>query len=167
MCSSGVAPSIKPFNTMISAYGQDQKLNRAVEMFNKASPFGVPLDENTYMNLIGYYGGKAGRMLKASHCFSKMQGDEIKPGRVSYDIMVNVYANIGVLHDAKKLFQVMQRQGCLADSFTYLSLIQAYTRRLNYSKAEETIHTMERIGILPSCSHSTFYNVYPYLNKCL
>lgn len=46
-------------NCLCSVYGQDQKLDRAVEMFNQASSCSVPLDEKTYMNLIGYY-GKAG-----------------------------------------------------------------------------------------------------------
>ncbi|KAJ1389877.1 Tetratricopeptide-like helical domain superfamily [Sesbania bispinosa] len=47
----------------------------------------------------------------------------------------------------------MQRQDCLPDSVTYLSLVQAYTESLNYSKAEETIHAMQSKGIPPSCAH--------------
>lgn len=73
--------------------------------------------------------------------------------QVSYNIMINVYANAGVDHEAEKLFQAMQRQGCMPDSFTYLSLVQAYTVSLNYSKAEETIHAMQNKGIQPSCAH--------------
>lgn len=73
--------------------------------------------------------------------------------QVSYNIMINVCANAGDLHKTEKLFKAMQRQGCLPDSFTYLSLVQAYTRSLNYSKAEETIHGMRRKGILPSLVH--------------
>lgn len=73
--------------------------------------------------------------------------------QVSYNIMIHVYANAGVHHEVEKLFQAMQRQGCLPDSFTYLSLVQAYTESLNYSKAEETIHAMQSKGIPPSCAH--------------
>ena len=40
-------------------YGRGRKLDKAVEMFNKARSSGVSLDEKTYTNLIGYY-GKAG-----------------------------------------------------------------------------------------------------------
>jgi pentatricopeptide repeat protein len=69
--------------------------------------------------------------------------------------MINVYANAGVHHEVDKLFQVMQSQGCLPDSSTYLSLVQAYTESLNYSKAEETIHAMQSKGISPSCAHFT------------
>ncbi|KAJ1392444.1 Tetratricopeptide-like helical domain superfamily [Sesbania bispinosa] len=63
--------------------------------------------------------------------------------QVSYNIMIYVYDNAGVNHEAEKLFLDMQRQDCLPDSFTYLSLVQAYTESLNYSKAEETIHGKE------------------------
>lgn len=44
-----------------SVYGRGRKLEKAVEMFNKArcSGVGVSLDEKTYTNLISYY-GKAG-----------------------------------------------------------------------------------------------------------
>jgi hypothetical protein len=47
------------FNWFCSVYGKDQKLDRAVEMLNKARTSDAPLDERAYMNLIGYY-GKAG-----------------------------------------------------------------------------------------------------------
>ena len=73
--------------------------------------------------------------------------------QVSYNIMINVYANAGVHQEAEKLFQAMQRQGCSPDSFTYLSLVQAYTQSLKYSEAEETIHAMQSKGIPPSCAH--------------
>lgn len=67
--------------------------------------------------------------------------------------MIYVYANAGVHHEVEKLFQAMQREGCLPDSSTYLSLVQAYTKSLNYSKAEETIYAMQSNGISPSCAH--------------
>lgn len=73
--------------------------------------------------------------------------------QVSYNIMINVYATAGDLHETDKIFQAMQRQGCLPDSFTYLSLIQGYTRNRNYHKAEETLYAMQRKGIPPSCVH--------------
>ncbi|GAU23471.1 hypothetical protein TSUD_81530 [Trifolium subterraneum] len=155
MCSSGVAPSIQTYNTMIKfVYGKDQKLDRAVEMLNKARSLVASLDEKSYMNLIGYY-GKAGMIHEASQLFSKMQEEGIKPRKISYNIMIYVYANAGVHHEVEKLFQAMQTQGCLPDSSTYLSLVQAYTDSLNYSKAEETIQDMQSKGISPSCAHFT------------
>jgi len=73
--------------------------------------------------------------------------------QVSYNIMINVYASAGDLRQTDKIFQAMQRQGCLPDSFTYLSLVQGYTRNRNFYKAEETLHAMQSKGIPPSCVH--------------
>lgn len=73
--------------------------------------------------------------------------------QVSYNIMINVYANAGLHHEAEKLFQAMQRQGCAPDSLTYLSLVRAYTESLKYSEAEEAISVMQSNGISPSCAH--------------
>lgn len=73
--------------------------------------------------------------------------------QVSYNIMINVYANAGLHHEAEKLFQAMQRQGCSPDSLTYLSLVRAYTESQKYSEAEEAIITMQSKGISPSCAH--------------
>ena len=73
--------------------------------------------------------------------------------QVSYNIMINVYATAGLYHEVNELFQAMQRDGCLPDSFTYLSLVRAYTESLKYSEAEETIDSMQKRGIPTSCAH--------------
>lgn len=73
--------------------------------------------------------------------------------QVSYNIMMNVYATVGLYHEVDELFQAMQRDGCSPDSFTYLALVRAYTEGLKYSEAEETIDSMEKRGIPPSCAH--------------
>lgn len=67
--------------------------------------------------------------------------------------MINVYAAAGLYHEVEKLFEAMQRVGFVPDSFTYLSLVRAYTESLKYSEAEETINSMLKQGISPSCSH--------------
>ncbi|CBI26526.3 unnamed protein product, partial [Vitis vinifera] len=154
MVSLGVAPSIQTYNTMISVYGRGRKLDKAVEMFNKArcSGVGVSLDEKTYTNLISYY-GKAGKSHEASLLFREMQEEGIKPGKVSYNIMINVYATAGLHHEAQELFQAMLRDGCSPDSLTYLALIRAYTQSFKFLEAEETIMSMQNEGVLPSCVH--------------
>lgn len=73
--------------------------------------------------------------------------------QVIYNIMINVYAVAGLCHEVEGLFHGMQRDGWLPDSFTYLSLVRAYTGKLKYSEAEETIDAMEKKGIPPSCAH--------------
>ncbi|XP_004309071.1 PREDICTED: pentatricopeptide repeat-containing protein At5g27270 [Fragaria vesca subsp. vesca] len=151
MLSQGVTPSIQTFNTMISVYGRGRKLDRAVEMFNTACSLGLSPDEKAYMNLISYY-GKAGKRHEASMLFAKMR-ESIKPGMVSYNIMMNVYATGGLYEEAEQLFKAMKQDGWLPDSFTYLSLVRAYTESLKYSEAEETINSMQEDGVYPSCSH--------------
>ncbi|KAM5557934.1 pentatricopeptide repeat-containing protein [Rosa sericea] len=151
MLSKGVTPSIQTYNTMISVYGRGRKLDRAVEMFNTACSLGLSPDEKAYMNLISYY-GKAGKRHEASMLFTKMR-ESIKPGMVSYNIMMNVYATGGLYQEAEKLFKAMKQDDWLPDSFTYLSLVRAYTESLKYSEAEETINSMQEDGVYPSCSH--------------
>lgn len=47
----------------------------------------------------------------------------------------------------------MQQDGCSPDSFTYLSLVRAYTESLKYTEAEETINSMPENGVYRSCAH--------------
>lgn len=73
--------------------------------------------------------------------------------QASYNIMMNVYASAGLCDEVEKLFEAMQRDGCSPDSFTYLSLVQAYTECLKYAEAEQTIKSMQKRGIPPTCAH--------------
>ena len=66
---------------------------------------------------------------------------------------MNVYATGGLYEEAEKLFKAMKQDGWLPDSFTYLSLVRAYTESLKYSEAEKTINSMQEDGVYPSCSH--------------
>ncbi|KAK4433188.1 Pentatricopeptide repeat-containing protein [Sesamum alatum] len=151
MVSMNVSPSIQTYNTMISVYGRGRNLDKAVEMFNMAQSTGV-LDEKTYTNMICHY-GKAGKVLEASALFSKMQEEGIKPGLVSYNIMINVFAGGGLYHEAEELVVSMRKNGCSPDSRTYLAIIRAYTESLRYSEAEKMITLMQKEGISVSCAH--------------
>lgn len=56
-------------------YGRGRKLDKAVEIFNKARRSGGSLDEKTYTNLISYY-GKA--------------GNNFFPFSLKYDVLIDV-----------------------------------------------------------------------------
>lgn len=73
--------------------------------------------------------------------------------KVSYNIMINVFATGGLYQEVEELFKALQRDRCSPDSFTYLSLVRAYTESLQYSLAEETINSMQKRGIVASCAH--------------
>ncbi|KAL0321678.1 UNVERIFIED_CONTAM: Pentatricopeptide repeat-containing protein [Sesamum calycinum] len=176
MVSLNVSPSIQTYNTMIrSGINFDSRgrfklivkreifnikmaclwtrpnLDKAVEMFNMARSTGA-LDEKTYTNMICHY-GKAGKVREASALFSKMQEEGIKPGLVSYNIMINVVAGGGLYHEAEEFVQSMQKNGCSPDSLTYLAIIRAYTGSSRYSEAEKMIMLMQKEGISESCAH--------------
>ena len=65
--------------------------------------------------------------------------------------MINVFATGGLYQEAENLFEVMQRDGHSPDSFTYISLVRAYTVSLKYAEAEKTIDSMQKRGISVSC----------------
>lgn len=73
--------------------------------------------------------------------------------QISYNVMLNVYAAVGLYSEAEELFKAMQRDGFSPDSVTYLALIKAYTESMKYREAELTILSMEKEGIQPSCAH--------------
>ncbi|KAL0304553.1 UNVERIFIED_CONTAM: hypothetical protein Sradi_6323400 [Sesamum radiatum] len=110
------------------------------------------LDEKTYTNMICHY-GKAGKVREASALFSKMQEEGIKPGLVSYNIMINVVAAAGLYREAEEVVQSMQKSGCSPDSLTYLAMIRAYTGSSKYCEAEKMIMLMQKEGISKTCAH--------------
>lgn len=73
--------------------------------------------------------------------------------QVSYNVMINIYAAAGLFTEAEELFYSMRKKGCLPDSFTYLALIRAYTRGLNYEGGEKVITLMQKEGLPLSCAH--------------
>ncbi|KAL4566997.1 hypothetical protein LXL04_022567 [Taraxacum kok-saghyz] len=146
MLTNGVTPSIQTINTMITVHGRNRDVDKAIEMFNNARIKGMPLDEKAYTNIICYY-GKAGRSDEASIVFKQMQEEGIKPGHVSYNIMMNA---TGLYKEAKQVFTAMKKDGFTPDSFTYLALVRAAHK---YTEAEEAIGVMEKEGASASCAH--------------
>uniref|UniRef100_A0A7N0TZ08 PROP1-like PPR domain-containing protein n=1 Tax=Kalanchoe fedtschenkoi TaxID=63787 RepID=A0A7N0TZ08_KALFE len=151
MMSMGLSPSIQTICTMISVYGRGRKLDKALEIFSEGRK-GVPLDEKAYTNLISYL-GKAGRSHEARLLFNEMREVGIKPGRVSYNVMMNVYATSGLHTEAEELFQAMRLDDLPPDSRTYLAIIQANTTVQNHGRAENLIDFMEHDGIEATSAH--------------
>lgn len=73
--------------------------------------------------------------------------------QVSYNIMVNVYANAGLHEETENLLKAMEQDAIVPDSFTYFSLIRAYTQSCKYSEAEKIINSMQEKGIPTTCAH--------------
>jgi pentatricopeptide repeat protein len=82
-----------------------------------------------------------------------MKEDGIRPGKISFNTMINAYATSGLHNEAEIIFQEMQKNNHVPDSHTYLALIRAYTEGKCYSKAEEAIQMMLRSNMTPSCTH--------------
>ncbi|XP_054818297.1 pentatricopeptide repeat-containing protein At5g27270-like isoform X2 [Prosopis cineraria] len=120
-------------------------------MFKKACALLVTLDEKTYMNLIGYY-GKAGMIHDGLLLFNKMQEEGIKPGKISYNIMLNVYANAGFLMKQRN-FSKLCKDKAVHLTFSPIFPLFVHTQSLKYSEADITINAMQSRGMLPSCAH--------------
>ncbi|XP_057770981.1 pentatricopeptide repeat-containing protein At5g27270-like [Salvia miltiorrhiza] len=117
-----------------------------------AQNLGRALDEKICTNMICHY-GKAGKVHEAIALFRKMQGEGIKPGNVSNNVMINACAAGGLYREAENLLLSMQSSGCSPDSLTYLAIIRAYAESRKYAEAEKSIMSMQKEGISPKCAH--------------
>ncbi|KAJ1441925.1 Tetratricopeptide-like helical domain superfamily [Sesbania bispinosa] len=134
------------YNTFIKSMLEASKFNFASSIFERMCSSSVAPSIQAYNMMISVY-GQDKKLDRAVEMFNKARSLDVPLDEKAYMNLIGYYGK------AEKLFLDMQRQDCLPDSFMYLSLVQAYTESLNYSKAEETIHAMQSKGIPLSCAH--------------
>ncbi|KAF6142364.1 hypothetical protein GIB67_023389 [Kingdonia uniflora] len=100
-------------------------------------------------------GTKLGKVQEASLLFIKIQEEGLKPGKVSYNIMLNIYATVGLVDEAEKLFEaIIMTMGACNRKNGRLQYCEWYSkfvsRRLNHCLKMISIVQKGKFGVTPN-----------------
>ncbi|KAF6157647.1 hypothetical protein GIB67_037220 [Kingdonia uniflora] len=95
------------------------------------------------------------KVQEASLLFIKMQEEGLKPGKVSYNIMLNIYATVGLVDEAEKLFEaIIMTMGACSRKNGRLQYCEWYSKfvscRLNHCLKMISIVQKGKFGVTPT-----------------
>ena len=128
-------PDIVKYNTLIDAWANAGEPERAEAIFRLLEQSGLKPDHRTYGTMIKAWGGSKSYNggLKAQSIFDDMvlrysQGDiDLKASIVTYNTLINAWANAGVPEQAEAIFRLMGQSGLKPDVISYNILVKAWS----------------------------------------
>ena len=166
-------PSTKTFNAVIDAWSKSSDENAAeraeailVKMLDKDSRFGAIPNVITFNNVINAWskscnkkdgaqcGEQAERVFRRMmDLHSRSDNNEYKPTIVSYNVLMNAWANsmrTDSLENVERIFQEMLEARLAPDNFSYSSLLMALANssdRNMVNKADVIIRQIEDLDV--------------------
>ncbi|PWA41993.1 pentatricopeptide repeat protein [Artemisia annua] len=89
------------------------------------------------------------RMKSAEKLFMEMKGRKIEPNWVTYNLMINGYAQIGKMEDVDRLVAEMKGRNIEPDFVTYNSMINGYAQVKRMEDAERLVVAMKGRNMEP------------------
>ncbi|KAK7295783.1 hypothetical protein RJT34_18695 [Clitoria ternatea] len=96
------------------------------------------------------------RVEEAGSLFGRMLATGLKPKLVVYNSVISMLCKLGKLNNATRVFEIMNKNRCLPDSFTYIALIHAHGEGKNWKVAYDLLMEMLGLGWIP---HFHTYNL--------
>lgn len=157
--------NVECFTTLVKAYSVLRRPDNALEVLAWMRREGVKPNVRTYNSLIASC-VRGGKLEKARGLFSEMLVDEVRPNAVSWNIIINWYVQekrgARRLQGALKAFGDMKASGVQPNLITYTTIMKAYAKSGQVSKAEEVFAEMKRhMGMkLDSSVYNTLLGAY-------
>ncbi|KAL5783996.1 hypothetical protein ACOSQ2_006388 [Xanthoceras sorbifolium] len=98
---------------------------------------------------------------EASHLFGRMLSRGFKPKLVVYNSVVCMLCKVGRLDDAKRVFQIMNKNRCLPNNVIYTALVHAYGESGKWEAAYGLLIEMLGFNLIPH------FHTYSLIEKLL
>ncbi|GLU03005.1 hypothetical protein SLE2022_202280 [Rubroshorea leprosula] len=135
MCSKGLEPDEVTCTALIDGYSRVNKMKYTFLLHNQMVQVGLVPNVVTY-SALAYGLCKSGKLDTANELIHEMCGKGLQLNIITYNVMVNGLCKAGNIVQAIKLIKDMEVVGRLnPDTFTYTTLMDAYCKARDMSKA--------------------------------
>lgn len=151
MKARGVHPNLATYNVLLNAMHKAGRPWQVKTIFTEMCNNGVAPDNYTYNVLLRAY--SKGRYSKdALFVYQKMKEDGMELNVVLYNMLLSMCADIGLITEAEEIFDEMKKlpEGSRPDSWSYSSMITAYSCSGQVSEAEQMFSEMLEMGHKPT-----------------
>ncbi|XP_020240766.1 pentatricopeptide repeat-containing protein At5g27270 isoform X2 [Asparagus officinalis] len=155
----GFRPEDAAIGSIISFYGRNQQLRKALEIYESASNF-CPAGKPVYISMIDAY-CKCGKIDDATHLYKAMVGQGHVPDAVIISVLVNALSKNGKYQEAECMIDDSFHGNMELDTVAYNTFIKSM---LDAGKLHSAVSIYDRMitsGVHPSLqTYNTMISVY-------
>ncbi|OAE34397.1 hypothetical protein AXG93_4875s1160 [Marchantia polymorpha subsp. ruderalis] len=150
MEEEGVVPDTICFNTILNGWCSLGRLEEAKAVLEQLKDRQYKLTTSTYNTLIKGF-GLAGQAAEAMKLLQQMISDGVaKPNKVTYNILINAWAKVKNVEQARWVLNLMRTAGFSPDVVTYNTIAKAYAELRRSFEAERVLEEMQNAYIRPN-----------------
>ncbi|WOK92290.1 hypothetical protein Cni_G00981 [Canna indica] len=151
MKALGVKPNVVIYNTLLDAMGRAGRPWQVKTIYKEMTSKSLAPNRATYAALLRAY-SKARYAEDALAVYREMKEKGMEPNVILYNMLLSMCADIGSVDEAVELFKEMKESpnGYQPDSWSYSSLITAYSCSGKVTEAEEMLNDMLEAGFQPN-----------------
>ncbi|KAF3319997.1 pentatricopeptide repeat-containing protein [Carex littledalei] len=151
MKTRGIHPNLATYNVLLNAMLKAGRPWQVKTIFTEMCNNGVAPDNYTYNVLLRTY-SKARYSKDALIVYQKMKEEGRELNVVLYNMLLSMCADMGLITEAEEIFDEMKKlpEGCRPDSWSYSSMITAYSCSGQVSEAEQMFSEMLDMGHKPT-----------------
>lgn len=151
MKALGVKPNLVTYNKLLDAMGRAGRPWQVKSIFKEMAGYEILPTRITYSALIRAY-CRARYATDALTVYKEMRRQKMQLNVVLYNMLLSMCADIGYLDEAVEIFEEMKGHEAKAkpDSWSYSSMITAYSCDANVVEAERMLNGMMEAGFQPT-----------------
>ncbi|KAK8966668.1 Pentatricopeptide repeat-containing protein [Platanthera guangdongensis] len=150
MAECRVEPNELIYGSLVDAFANSDRLDEAIEYYNIMEKSGLTVNCIVLTSLIKAY-GKSSCWKEAQELYGKMKTLEGGPDVIASNCMMNLYAGLEMVNEAKLIFDDLRRGG-RADSVSYVTITYLYKSMGMLNEAADIAQDMQQAVLLTDCA---------------
>ncbi|KAJ4714448.1 Pentatricopeptide repeat-containing protein [Melia azedarach] len=150
MEDKGVEVTAVAFTTVLNSLYKKGNCEEAQRLWSEMVRKGCDLDVAAYnVRITNIYGGDPVRL---KELIDEMGNVGLKPDTITYNFLMTCYCKNGMMDEAKKMYEGLERNGCNPNAATFRTLIYYLCRSGDYDKGYKVFKESVRLHKVPNFS---------------
>uniref|UniRef100_A0A6V7QVF6 Pentatricopeptide repeat-containing protein n=1 Tax=Ananas comosus var. bracteatus TaxID=296719 RepID=A0A6V7QVF6_ANACO len=149
LLAKGLRPSTRSLRIMISHFCRQGNIDKALELYNMIERnnwnHGIVIENTIALSLLSI-----GRHCEAELLLDRINGREVAPAQVNYDLLIKEFCVKGGMDKAVDLLNKMLKKGNLPSEISYSSIIQKLCIYKEFDRALDFFAEMQYNNLKPS-----------------
>jgi pentatricopeptide repeat protein len=152
MLSQGIHPTIITYNTLLSKFSEDGRMEDVDTLVHRMKTSGIQLDVYSYTTLIEGH-TRAGSMARAEAAYEDFLRQGLSVDLVLSNSVLTMYCKQAKLEQAERVFASMTTPGNVPDAASFSILISGHARVGNIARSLDLFKKLTRIrSIMPDAT---------------
>lgn len=147
---SGVEPNEVVYGSLIDGFAETARIEEALNYFQIMEASGLTANRIVLTSLIKAY-SKGSCWKEAQEVYAKIKNLDGGPDTIASNCMINLYADLGMVNEAKLIFEDLRANG-QADAVSYATVMYLYKNMGLLEEATGIAQEAQISGLLTDCA---------------